>query len=437
MLALLLSAVLFTPDSSLADRNIHQQLFAAEYFRSHPTAISDTVALDRALSSLAAEWAERSAGQSDAYRRLNAYVPMVVTQSNLGLGQQWAECFAWRRFAVPAFLADVADLRADLAGTPDPQMSFLIRRADWSWASSVAFECELGDREWETLHTALSDYPGLAAGYIEAGAFADERQREYLVSVRSSAVSLGPALGVLTSLYDDDLDGAFAGLAVLIGDGDNAYIAAQMGGRLARSYTQAGSVDRALSVLDLVARSVSDETISRDTLRAWYAAADPERGASRFDAATAPLSAGLVPSGDLADLDGTFPDAVTGEPVDLAALRGQYVLLAFWSVGCGPCFEEVPELNRLSQEGLAVVGISSDLGYGTSASVIREVAVRVGMAYPVPLDSDDRTLMERFGVTGWPAHILIAPDGRVLMEPRERRSILSLSEVKAHLTTTR
>lgn len=436
MLALILAAVLFAPDSSLADRNLHQQQLALEFFRDHPP-IADTVALDQALSGFAAAWAKQSAGQSDAYQRLNVYVPMWVTHVVLGLDQQWAECFAWRRFATPAFLSDVADLRADLQGTPDPEMSFLIRRADWDWVSSVAFECELADREWTALQTALLEYPRLAAGYVEAGAVADDRQRGYLASVQGQATALRPALDVLTSLYYDNLDGAFAGLAVLIGDGDNAHVAAQMGGRLARSYTRAGSAGRALSVLDLVARSVSDEALSRDTLSAWYAAADPEQGASRFGAAVAPLSAGLVPSDNVAGLSGTFPDAVTGESVDLSALRGQHVLLAFWSVGCAPCFEEVPELNRLAREGLAVVGISSDLGYGTSAGAVREQAVRVGMAYPVPLDSDDRTLMKAFGVAGWPAHVLIAPDGRVLTEPRERRSLLSLSEVTAHLAGVR
>ncbi|WP_242919639.1 TlpA family protein disulfide reductase [Pontibacter liquoris] len=40
---------------------------------------------------------------------------------------------------------------------------------------------------------------------------------------------------------------------------------------------------------------------------------------------------------------------MTGETIRTADLKGKVVLLNFWSVTCGPCLKEMPELNRLQQ----------------------------------------------------------------------------------------
>ncbi len=59
----------------------------------------------------------------------------------------------------------------------------------------------------------------------------------------------------------------------------------------------------------------------------------------------------------------TLPD-VSGGEVALQSFRGKVVVLNFWATWCGPCREELPELDRVQEKfrkrGLAVVAVTVD-----------------------------------------------------------------------------
>jgi RNA polymerase sigma factor (sigma-70 family) len=59
-----------------------------------------------------------------------------------------------------------------------------------------------------------------------------------------------------------------------------------------------------------------------------------------------------------------FNDAITGRHVSMKDLRGKVVVVEFWATWCGPCVEEVPEMQRLYAEyhakGVAFIGVSHD-----------------------------------------------------------------------------
>jgi thiol-disulfide isomerase/thioredoxin len=109
-----------------------------------------------------------------------------------------------------------------------------------------------------------------------------------------------------------------------------------------------------------------------------------------------------------------LPDPA-GAPLDFNTLRGKTVVVNFWAPWCGPCVEEMPELNALHQEyggrEVEFVGIGID-----SASNIQQFMQKVPVAYPLAVAGFAGTELSRqFGnaAGGLPYTVVIAPDGAV------------------------
>jgi peroxiredoxin len=88
---------------------------------------------------------------------------------------------------------------------------------------------------------------------------------------------------------------------------------------------------------------------------------DPLRGDARFTRLIANAQENI-------GLRNIAPDfavvLLNGQHVTLSSLRGQVVLVDFWSTTCSPCVKEIPYLKtlyaELSQQGFEIIGISLD-----------------------------------------------------------------------------
>ncbi|MFI3295940.1 MAG: TlpA disulfide reductase family protein [Rikenellaceae bacterium] len=60
-------------------------------------------------------------------------------------------------------------------------------------------------------------------------------------------------------------------------------------------------------------------------------------------------------------VDGTLKDA-DGKSQNLSQFQGKYIVLDFWSAGCGPCIAAIPEMKSLADkyDNAAIVSISID-----------------------------------------------------------------------------
>ena len=100
-----------------------------------------------------------------------------------------------------------------------------------------------------------------------------------------------------------------------------------------------------------------------------------------------------------------------GPAFDLAAARGQVLLLNFWASWCEPCRAEMPSLELLAQrhEGdrLQVLAVN----HRESDAAIRRFIDETALTLPVLRDTDGAAA-RAWGVGVFPSTIVIGRDGR-------------------------
>ena len=110
---------------------------------------------------------------------------------------------------------------------------------------------------------------------------------------------------------------------------------------------------------------------------------------------------------------------------------GKWIVINYWATWCGPCREEIPELNRLSREqpaSLRVFGVNFEpVGSNEMEEDIKEMGIR----FPVfPEDPYEQFGYERPLVL--PTTIVISPEGAIhaeLVGPQTRDSIMSVTDL--------
>lgn len=102
-----------------------------------------------------------------------------------------------------------------------------------------------------------------------------------------------------------------------------------------------------------------------------------------------------------------------GKAHRLAEFRGKYILLDFWSRGCGPCIMAQPELKEVSEmykDSLEVISLSTENRKGWEAA-----SKSHSITWHNWNDLQETSgLYARYGVRGIPHFVLISPEGRVL-----------------------
>jgi len=109
--------------------------------------------------------------------------------------------------------------------------------------------------------------------------------------------------------------------------------------------------------------------------------------------------------------DVTFRD-LDGEDVRVGALRGRVVVLNFWATWCGPCRDEMPELERLwnSVRGDGVVFLAVNLDV-RDPKALRAYAERTRTGLPIVWDAAG--VQGMFGVGSIPMTLIVDRRGVV------------------------
>ena len=114
--------------------------------------------------------------------------------------------------------------------------------------------------------------------------------------------------------------------------------------------------------------------------------------------------------------------------MDSQSLRGNVVMLEFWSSWCAPCRAEAPVLSKVYRDystdpvefiGVSIWDIESD---------VKNFADQFAIAYPVSVDQNGQ-LAVQYGIKGIPEKLFIDQKGNIVRKfigPMDEHTLVSI-----------
>lgn len=105
------------------------------------------------------------------------------------------------------------------------------------------------------------------------------------------------------------------------------------------------------------------------------------------------------------------------EPLRLADLRGQVVIVEFWTYGCINCQNVLPELKawheKYADDGLTIIGVHTpEFTFEHDLHNVQQALIDYGITYPVAIDND-KTTWRAYKNRYWPAMYFIDKAGNL------------------------
>jgi thiol-disulfide isomerase/thioredoxin len=87
---------------------------------------------------------------------------------------------------------------------------------------------------------------------------------------------------------------------------------------------------------------------------------------------------------------------LNGSPLTIASIKGQVVLVQFWTFSCINCQRTLPYIvqwhQKYAAQGLKVIGVHTpEFGYERDANNVQQALRKHQITYPVPLDNAYKT----------------------------------------------
>jgi thiol-disulfide isomerase/thioredoxin len=119
-----------------------------------------------------------------------------------------------------------------------------------------------------------------------------------------------------------------------------------------------------------------------------------------------------------ADFPQDFAWLNTSRPLSLAELKGQIVVLDFWTYCCINCMHTLPTLEWIEEkyrgQPVVIIGVhSAKFDNEQQAKNIQEAIGRYEISHPVIVDKEMK-VWRSYGVTAWPTIVVIDPKGNVV-----------------------
>ncbi|RYY35570.1 MAG: TlpA family protein disulfide reductase [Sphingobacteriaceae bacterium] len=106
---------------------------------------------------------------------------------------------------------------------------------------------------------------------------------------------------------------------------------------------------------------------------------------------------------------------VDGKEQMLNTYRKKWLVLDFWGTWCGPCRQEMPQINAFNND--VVKGQYPNINFLSIACFDTDAKVKAFLAennYSIPVLMSDGLVQGNYKIKGYPSKILITPDGKMI-----------------------
>jgi peroxiredoxin len=128
--------------------------------------------------------------------------------------------------------------------------------------------------------------------------------------------------------------------------------------------------------------------------------------------------------------DFSLKDVLQGKDYSLSQFKGKVVVINFFTFFCGPCRDEMPDLNKINNElkgkGLQTLGIA----LSSDPTQIRFLVKQLGLEYPVLIGNDK--VSDSYGsIAVVPTTVIIDKQGNIAQRiegTRKKETFMKLIE---------
>lgn len=109
-----------------------------------------------------------------------------------------------------------------------------------------------------------------------------------------------------------------------------------------------------------------------------------------------------------------------GKDVPLNKFKGKYVVMDFWSTGCGACIRVLPKVQEVydryqSKSGIEIYSVfCCNDKRGETCETGQDILNKRNCSFPILTIDMDNPILKEIGVVGYPTVIIFDPDGKLI-----------------------
>lgn len=189
---------------------------------------------------------------------------------------------------------------------------------------------------------------------------------------------------------------------------------------LLNDFLRSSKKDKAMKLLNALTLNTTPDNINRDTLLNWYVRIDPWNGKKMYDHTLSKMSgSSFKKTGKIIQLPGEW-NFIANSIDPKSIKKPKYYLIDVWYTSCGPCLQEIPDLNTFNEkiknrQDIQFISISTDFIHGDlDETYVSTRSKELAIRFPVVYDNPKSNMIGKLMVKSFPSKFIVDHTGQII-----------------------